>query len=61
VASCAQLHAELIAFLRQHCPVRDQRHLVLLGWMVACLLLSQTICFDHFIQFGSYYTISVQA
>jgi hypothetical protein len=47
VASRAQLHAELIAFLRQHCPVRDQRHLVLLGWMVAGLLLSQTVCFDH--------------
>lgn len=47
MASRAQLHAELIAFLRQHCPVRDQRHLVLLGWMVAGLLLSQTVCFDH--------------
>jgi hypothetical protein len=47
VASRAQLHAELIGFLRQHCPVRDQRHLVLLGWMVAGLLLSQTVCFDH--------------
>ena len=35
MASLAQLHAELIGFLRQHCPVRDQRHLVLLGWMVA--------------------------
>jgi len=47
VDSHARLHGELIAFLRQHCPVRDQRHLVLLGWMVAGLLLSQTVCFDH--------------
>jgi hypothetical protein len=47
VASLAQLHAELIGFLRQHCPVRDQRHLVLLGWMVAGLLLSETVCFDR--------------
>ena len=47
MASRARLHGELIAFLRQHCPVRDQRHLVLLGWMVAGLLLSQTVCFDH--------------
>ncbi len=47
MATRAQLHAELIAFLRQHCPVQDQRHLVLLGWMVAGLLLSQTVCFDH--------------
>ncbi|MGA0909275.1 MAG: transposase, partial [Burkholderiaceae bacterium] len=47
MASRAQLHAELIAFLRQHCPVCDERHLVLLGWMVAGLLLSETVCFDH--------------
>ena len=47
MASRAQLHAELIAFLRQHCPARDQRHLVLLGWMAAGLLLSETVCFDH--------------
>ena len=47
MASRARLHAELIAFLRQHCPARDHRHLVLLGWMVAGLLLSQTVCFDH--------------
>ena len=47
MASRARLHAELIAFLRQHCPARDQRHLVLLGWMVAGLFLSQTVCFDH--------------
>ena len=45
--SRARLHCELTSFLRQHCPVRDQRHLVLLGWMVAGLLLSQTVCFDH--------------
>jgi hypothetical protein len=47
VDSRARLHCELTSFLRQHCPVRDQRHLVLLGWMVAGLLLSQTVCFDH--------------
>lgn len=47
MASHAQLHAELIGFLRQHCPVRDQRHLVLLAQMVAGLLLSETVCFDH--------------
>ena len=47
MASLAQLHAELIGFLRQHCPVRDQRHLVLLAWMVAGLLLSETVCFDR--------------
>ncbi len=47
MASHARLHCELIAFLRQHCPVRDQRHLVLLGCMVAGLLLSETVCFDH--------------
>ena len=47
MASRARLHAELIAFLRQHCPVRDQRHLILLGWMVVGLLLSQIVCFDH--------------
>ena len=47
MASLAQLHAELIGFLRQHCPVRDQRHLVLLAWMVAALLLSETVCFDR--------------
>jgi uncharacterized protein YejL (UPF0352 family) len=47
VDSHAGLHAELIAFLRQHCPARDQRHLVLLGWMVTGLLLSQTVCLDQ--------------
>ena len=47
MASRAQLHAELIGFLRQHCPVRDRRHLVLLGWMVVGLLLSETVCFDR--------------
>jgi hypothetical protein len=47
MASPARLHAELTGFLRQHCPVRDQRHLALLVWMVAGLLLSQTVCFDH--------------
>ena len=45
--SRARLHCELTGFLRQHCPVRDQRHLVLLGWMVAGLLLSETVCFDR--------------
>ena len=33
--SRARLHCELTGFLLQHCPVRDQRHLVLLGWVVA--------------------------
>ena len=45
--SHARLHAELISFLRQHCPVSDERHLVLLGWMVTGLVLSQTVCFDQ--------------
>jgi len=47
VDSQARLHCELTGFLRQHCPIPDQRHLVLLGWMVAGLLLSETICFDR--------------
>jgi len=47
VDSPAQLHAELNGFLRQHCPVCDERHLALLGWMITGLLLSQTVCFDH--------------
>ena len=47
MASPARIHAELIGFLRQHCPARDQRHLVLLAWMVAGLLLSETVCFDR--------------
>ena len=47
MASLARLHAELIAFLRKHCPVVDHRHLVRLAWMVAGLLLSVTICFDR--------------
>ena len=45
--SHARLHCELTGFLRQHCPARDRRHLVLLAWMVAGLLLSETVCFDH--------------
>ena len=45
--SRARLHCELTGFLRQHCSVRDQRHLVLLGWMVVGLLLSETVCFDR--------------
>ena len=45
--SHARLHAELTSFLRQHCPIADERHLVLLGWTVAGLLLSQTVCFGH--------------
>jgi hypothetical protein len=47
VASPARIHAELIGFLRQHCSVRDQRHLVLLAWMVVGLSLSETVCFDR--------------
>ena len=49
--SRARLHAELTGFLRQHCPVSDERHLVLLGWMVTGLLLSQTVCFDQWKRF----------
>ena len=45
--SHARLHAELTGFLRQHCPVADERHLTLLGWMTAGLLLSETVCFDR--------------
>jgi hypothetical protein len=45
--SHARLHREQTGFLRQHCPVFDERHLVLLEWMVAGLLLSQTVCFDQ--------------
>jgi hypothetical protein len=47
VASHTRLHRELISFLRQHSAFCDQRHLVLLAWMVARLLLSQTVCFDR--------------
>ena len=45
--SHTRLHAELTSFLRQHGSVSDKRHLTLLGWMVAGLLLSQTVCFDR--------------
>ena len=45
--SHARFHGELTSFLRQHCLVCDQRHLVLLSWMVTGLLLSQTVCFDQ--------------
>lgn len=47
MVSHARLHADLIGLLRQHGRCRDQRHLVLLAWMVAGLLLSQTVCFDR--------------
>jgi len=30
-----------------HSPICDDRYLVLLGWMVTGLLLSQTVCFDE--------------
>ena len=33
-----RLHAELIGLLRQHSRFADQRHLVLLAWMVVGLL-----------------------
>ena len=49
--SHARIDAELTGFLRQHCPVCDERHLVLLGRMVAELLLSQTVCFDQWQRF----------
>ena len=42
-----RLHRELIGRLRQHSAFCDQRHLLLLGWKVAGLLLSQTVCFDR--------------
>ncbi len=45
--SHARLHAELTGFLYQHCPAADERHLTLLGWMVAGLLISQTVCFGQ--------------
>ena len=38
---------ELIGLLRRHSRCADQRHLVLLSWMVAGLLLSRTVCFDR--------------
>jgi hypothetical protein len=47
VVSHARLHAELIGLLRPHSPFLDQRHLALLAWMVAGLLLSQTVCFER--------------
>jgi hypothetical protein len=50
VDSRARLHGELTAFLRQHCAVADERHLAQLGWMVAGLLFSQTVCFDRWKQ-----------
>jgi len=43
VDSHNRLHAELIAVLRQHCLIADKRHLVLLSWLVAGLLLSQIV------------------
>ena len=47
MGSQTRLHAELIGLLRQHSQFADQRHLVLLAWMAAGLLLSQTVCFDR--------------
>lgn len=47
MVSHARIHAELIGLLRQHRQFLDQRHLVLLAWMVARLLLSQSVCFDR--------------
>jgi len=38
VDSHARLHDELNDFLRQRCPVCDERHLAVLAWMVAGLL-----------------------
>ena len=45
--SHARLQGDLFALLRQHCRFCDLRHLVLLAWMVAGLLLSQSVCFDR--------------
>lgn len=42
-----RLHGELLALLRQHGRCRDQRHLTTLAWMVAGLLLSQTVGLDR--------------
>ena len=42
-----RLHAELLGLLCQHSHFADQRHLVLLSWMLDGLLLSQTVCFDR--------------
>ena len=50
MASHTQLHGELLAFLRQHRLVADERHLVQLGRMVTGLLLSETVCFDRWKQ-----------
>jgi hypothetical protein len=45
--SHTHLNCEIRGFLRQHCPVADQRLLVTLGLMVTGLLLSETVCFDR--------------
>jgi hypothetical protein len=37
VGSHARLDAELIGLLHQHSRLADQRHLVLLSWMVAAV------------------------
>jgi hypothetical protein len=47
VDSHTRLQGDLLALLRQHCRFVDLRHLVLLAWMVAGLLLSQSVCFDR--------------
>jgi hypothetical protein len=44
-----RLHRDLIGLLPQHSRFADQRHLVLLGWMVDVLLLSQSICGNRWI------------
>ncbi len=43
--SRTRLHFKLLGFLRQRSSFADQRHLAVLSWMVAGLLLSQTVCF----------------
>lgn len=47
MAPQTHLHTDLLGLLRQHSRCRDQRHLVLLAWMVLGLLLSETVCFDR--------------
>ncbi len=42
----SRFHVELLDLLLPHSQFTDQRHLMLLGWMVVGLLLSQTVCFD---------------
>jgi len=44
--SHSRFHSELLGFLSQRCSFANLRHLVVLSWMVAGLLLNQKVCFD---------------